>query len=157
MLLESSQIPGELQWERESPWSWRALGFWLGLEPLSASVVWLPINPGFLILGKELDQARELGLSPSSVTAFCATLSTPAKTCFYRKSLHIHDQLQDIFNKKKNVCNAETFSLPLNCSSAQQWEIPRALSILSPNPKQHLSESVSAGFRISPPGPLEDV
>lgn len=41
--------------------------------------------------------------------------------------------LQDIFNNK-NVCSAETF-LPLNCSSAQQWEIPRAWVFCVQTPK----------------------
>lgn len=85
---------------------------------------------------------------------FCATLTTPAKPCFYRKSLHIHDQLQDIFNKKKNVCNAETSPIKLFLSPAMGNS--KSFNILCPIPKQHLSEKVldSVGFRISPPGSL---
>lgn len=125
MLLESSQIPGELQGEREEPMELESFGLWLGLEPLLPQL-WLPIIQAPSILGKNWSSPVNRGQLPVlMLQLFCATLTTPAKPCFYRKSLHIHDQLQDIFNKKKNVCNAET-ALPLNCSSAQQWEIPRA-------------------------------
>lgn len=39
---------------------------------------------------------------------FKDTSHFPLEAAFYMKSLHVDDQLQRVFNRKRNICNAET-------------------------------------------------
>lgn len=57
---------------------------------------------------------------------FKDTSHFPLEAAFYTKTLHVDNQLQRVFNGKRNVCNAEASCFARGCFAAQKWEIPGA-------------------------------